>query len=94
VPAAVAGFQCPAQAEVGQRQHVRAGQVEDQEHLDGPDADAAYCREFLDDRRVIHAGPSAEAAGPRQEMARKVVQVLDLASGQSAGTQAIDRGGE
>src|ERR1700710_2051559 len=45
------------QAEVVEWQHVRARQVEDQEHLRRPASDAANLREIRDDRLVFHRGP-------------------------------------
>src|SRR2546421_4175602 len=46
------------QAEIVERQHVRAQQIEDQEHLGGPAPDAAYRDELGDDLLVRHLGPA------------------------------------
>src|SRR5688572_9420931 len=46
------------QAQIVQREHVGAQQVEDQEHLGGPAADAAHLDQLGDDLLVAHLRPA------------------------------------
>ena len=73
------------QADVVERQHVRAKEVEDEEHLGGPAADAADADQLLDDRLVVHLAPACRPDRARLEVLGEVAQVLDLARRQAGG---------
>src|SRR5438046_2014397 len=45
------------QPQVVEREHIGAQQVEHEEHLRGPAADAAHFGQLLDDRLVVHGRP-------------------------------------
>ena len=60
-----------ADAVVVRRQHVRAAEAEDQQHLHGPAADAAHRGEALDDRLVRPCGAARRASGSRRPCARR-----------------------
>src|SRR5688572_19106369 len=67
------------QAEVVQREYVRAQQVEHQEHLGGPAPDAAHVGQLGDDLLVGHARPVSGVDLPVDEMLRQIRDVLGLA---------------
>ncbi len=72
------------QAEVAERKHIRAQQIEDQEHLRGPAADAAHLGEILDDRLVVHGRPFVHVHLAVGKTARKVGDVFAFPLRQSA----------
>src|SRR5215472_11968853 len=77
----------PLQPEICERQHVWTQQVEHQEHLSGPAADAAHLHQLFDHRLVVHALPVADVQGSIDEAVRQVSEVLGLALRQAAGAQ-------
>ncbi len=77
------------QARVIERQHVGAQQVEDQEHLGRPAADATDRDQFLDDGFIVHVVPGIDMQLARIEMARQVDQVVDLARAQARAAHGL-----
>src|SRR2546429_3728581 len=63
------------QAEVVEREDIGPQQVEDQEHLRGPAADAAHFYELGDDLLVRHLGPAMHVDRAVGEMLRQVRDV-------------------
>ena len=60
--------------------HVRQWQqMEDEEHLCRPAADAADADQLLDDLLVVHLAPARRPHGARLEVLGKIAEVLDLA---------------
>jgi hypothetical protein len=76
------------EAQVVQRQHVRAQQVEDEEHLGRPPPDAADGHELGDDGLVVHALPLRGVHLAVAEVAGQVEQVLALARREAGLAQA------
>src|SRR5882672_7663205 len=75
------------QPEIAERKHIGAHQVEHQEHLRGPAADAAHLDQLGDHRLVVHALPGGQMQGALDEMPREVAEILGLALRQSASAQ-------
>src|SRR3990170_2090624 len=75
------------QPEVVEREHVGPQQVEHQEHLGGPAADAAHVGELGDDLLVAHPRPVARVDLAVDEVLREVGDVLGLAVRQAASSQ-------
>src|SRR5216684_7462457 len=48
------------QSEIVQRENIRTQEIEHQEHLGRPPADAADFRQLGDDRLVVHVGPAMD----------------------------------
>jgi hypothetical protein len=67
-----------SQPQVVHRQHVRAVEDEDQEHLRSPPADAVHPHERLDDFLVVHATEAANGDGAVGEVLGEVDQVSPL----------------
>ncbi len=80
----------PLQPEVLERQHIRAQQIENQEHLGRPVPDASHLDQLGDHRFVVHSGPRARAQAAVGEVARKVGDILGLAPRQAAGTESSE----
>ena len=77
-------------AVVGHREDVRAAHAEDQEHFDGPRADAADLGESFDDVGVRHfadgcVGGNGSVKGPRSQVA----EGLDLVARDAGGAQGL-----
>src|SRR6185295_2900279 len=77
------------QAEVVERQHVGAHQVEDQEHLRGPAPDAADGDQLVDNGLVFHHLPLFHVDATVLEVLGEVDQVLALARRQAGAAQAL-----
>ena len=70
------------QAHIVQWQHIGPQQVEDQEHLGGPAANATDRDQFANDGLVVHPLPGSDMHSAGVEMQGQVNQVLDLARAQ------------
>src|ERR1043165_777622 len=64
------------QPEVVQRKHIRAQQIEDQDHLRRPPSDAAHCDQLGDDLLVRHLGPAMHMDGTVGKVLREVGDVF------------------
>jgi len=78
------------QADVVQRQDIRAHQVKDQEHLGRPAAYAANGHQLGDDGLVVHGLPVLHVHRAGVEMDGQVNQVFDLARAQAGGPHVVD----
>ena len=73
-----------ADAEVGGAQYVAPSEVEDQQHLRRPHADALEFHQRLYDLRVGEPREAVAVEFARQRRLRDAAQILDLARGKSA----------
>jgi len=79
-----------ADAVVGNGENVGAAEAEDEEHLDGPRADAADRGEALDDFLVGHAADGGEGGhGAVEGLGGEVAQGFGLARGEAAGAEHV-----
>src|SRR5690606_19418507 len=82
-------------AVVVQGEHVGAAEAEDEEHLHGPSADAAYGGQALDDRLVVHGAD----LGERGELAldcplREVAEREELCAREAGAAERLVRGAQ
>src|SRR3954465_14433188 len=75
------------QPQIVQREYVRTQQVEHEEHLGGPAADATHFGQLLDDRLVVHGRPLVHMDAAVREVLREIGDVFDLAVGQATGAE-------
>src|SRR5438876_1102957 len=61
------------QPEIAHGQHVGTLEVEDEEHLDGPAADAFHLHQLFDDGFVLHAVPASRLDLPTVEARGEVL---------------------
>jgi len=91
----VSGAKSRAYSEVIDRQHVRAAEMEHEQHLHRPAADAAHLGEALDDHRVVELLERRTVGNDRRErLGREILERGDLGEREARGAQLLDRGGE
>lgn len=79
-----------ADAVIGDGEDVGAAEAKDEEHLDGPRADAANCGETLDDFRVGHAADGDEGGNGAVEGLRgEIAEGFGLGGGEAAGAEHV-----
>lgn len=76
-----------AHAEVGDRQYVEPAEREDQEHLGGPDADAIYGREHVDDLVIGFARQTLEVEPAIVDMRGEVLDKRYFRAGHARGAK-------
>jgi len=75
----VGGAKAGAHAEVIDRQHVGAVEVEHEQHLHRPAADSAHLGETLDDRRVVELLERRAVGNDRRErLGREILEGGDF----------------
>ncbi len=79
-----------ADAVVVDRKHVRTAEAEDEQHLDGPAADAAHLGEVLDDGLVGHAANAGEGGhGAIDGLGGEIAQGEALVVREAGGAQLL-----
>ena len=79
-----------ADAVVGYRQHVGAAEAEDEEHVDGPGADAADLGEAFDDFFIGHAANLNEGGdGSVEGFGGEVAEGFGFGGGEAGGTEEV-----
>jgi hypothetical protein len=71
------------EADIIEWQHIGSHQIEDEEHLCRPTADAANGNKLFDDGLVVHVGPLGLMHGAVLKMPRQIAEVFDLARRQA-----------
>ncbi|HLJ05521.1 MAG TPA: hypothetical protein VKT26_04585, partial [Acetobacteraceae bacterium] len=90
-PQAVGQAESVAHPEIVDRQNIRAAQLEHQQHLDGPAADATHLGKAGDDclvRQRLQGIPIRDDSG--RGLGGKILQGGDLRERQARGTQLLD----
>ena len=84
-----------ADAVVGEGEHIGASEAEDEEHFDGPGADAADGGETGDDFFVRHATDACQSGdGAVERLGGEIAKCENLALRDAGGAKLIVGGGE